>query len=112
MNSIHRIGLTISGLAGVMTIAGAIGLQNYSIGLTAAQAAAAQPAADTQGSNPTSSPTALDPETIYVNPAATPQVITITNTPPPTRGRHHRTTSGVPAPTYGGDDGGNDGGGD
>jgi hypothetical protein len=109
MNSIHRIGLTIAGLAGVMTIATAVGLQGYSSGLTAAQAAAAQPAADTQGASPTANPTALDPETIYVNPAATPAIITITNTPPPTRGRHRPV---VTVPAYNGDDGGNDGGGD
>jgi hypothetical protein len=46
-----------------------------------AQAAAADPAAYA----PTSDPTSLDAQTIYVNPVPTPKVVTVVHTPRPAK---------------------------
>jgi len=108
MNSIHRIGLTIAGVAGALTIACALAVQGFATNLAAAQGR--QPAAETQSaSDPTSDPTALDPQTIYVNPAATPQIITVIHTPKPTR---RPVVTSVPNQGWGDDGGNDDGGGD
>ena len=107
MNSIHRIGLTIAGVAEALTIAGALAVQGFATSLVAAQgqpAAAAQATAD-----PTTGPTALDPQTIYVNPAPTPRIVTVIHTPKPTR---RPVVPSVPNQGWGDDGGGNDGGGD
>jgi hypothetical protein len=45
MNSIHRIGLTIAGVAGALTMVGALAVQGYASDVAAAQAAAAPQAA-------------------------------------------------------------------
>ncbi len=70
MKSIHRVGVTIAGLATAATVAGAFVLQGYS----SAQAAAQQ--ANAQAAQATSS---LAPEIVYVRPVPTPQ----TQTQPP-----------------------------
>ena len=114
MNSIHRIGLTLAGVAGALTMAGALAIQGYASDQAAARATPAQQAAaKTQGTDPTVDPTALDPETIYVNPALTPAVITVIHTAPPTRTRRQPNPPVIHiiVPGYGEGDGG-DGGGD
>ena len=81
MNSIHRIGVTIAGLATVATLGGAFVAQGY---LAAQQAAAASTAQANATSNSTADPSgALGPETIYVNPAPSAAVIHVTQTAPP-----------------------------
>jgi hypothetical protein len=114
MNSIHRIGLTIAGVAGALTMAGALAIQGYASDQAAAQATPAQQAAaETQGATgPTADPTALDPETVYVNPAPTPAVITVIQTAPPTRTRRQANPPVIHiiVPGYGEGDGGDGGG--
>ena len=103
MNSIHRIGLTVAGLAGALTIAGALAVQGFATSMAAAQGG--QSAAFTQGADPTADPTALDPQTVYVNPAATPQIITVIHTPKPTR---RPVVTSAPNQGWSDDDGGGD----
>ena len=86
MNSIHRIGVTIAGLATVATVAGAFVVQGYVAGEQAAQAVA-------QATAP------LTPRLVYVNPVPTPQPIP-TAQPPQVI---HVVVGGF------GDDGGSDG---
>jgi hypothetical protein len=111
MNSIHRIGLTIAGFAGALTMAGALAVQGYANDMSAAQATAAPQAAAQARSNPTADPTALDPETIYINPAPAPSIITFTITPPPSRTRRapKPPVIHIIVPSSGGDDGGEGG---
>jgi hypothetical protein len=80
MNSIHRIGVTIAGLATVATVGGAFVAQGYMTAQKAAADATAQTSAQTSAtSDPTADPTAtLDPEIIYVNPVPSPAVIHVT----------------------------------
>lgn len=84
MNSIHRVGLVIAGLVAVLTVGGALAVQNFVAGAsqTAASAASSTP--------PTAAPTevqtdapSLDPQVIYVEPADTPATVTVTLTPAP-----------------------------
>ena len=105
MNSIHRTGVAIAGLMAMAVMATAVFLQGGGSRDTVAQAAAADPAAYA----PTSDPTSLDTQTIYVNPVPTPKVVTVVHTPPP--GKRAKATQQVihivvPGPT--GDDGGGD----
>jgi hypothetical protein len=102
MNSIHRIGVTIAGLATVVTVAGAFVAQGY----VAAQQAAAEATAQATAANPTANPTMdLAPQTIYINPLPTPPVVTVTAPPANKPPVIHVV---VPAPA-GGDDEGSDG---
>jgi hypothetical protein len=113
MNSIHRIGLTIAGVAGALTMVGALAVQGYANDVAAAQATVAPQAAGTQApTDPTTDPTALDPETIYINPAPAPSIITVTITPPPSKTRRQPKPPVVHiiVPSSGGDDGGEGGG--
>jgi hypothetical protein len=83
MNTIHRLGLVVSGATAVLTVGAALVVQGY----TGAQQTA-QAAAPSQIAAPTDAPTAepsLDPSVIYVLPQATPPVITITTTAPPAK---------------------------
>jgi hypothetical protein len=97
MRSIHRVGLTIAGIVAALAVAGAFVVDGYlSAQTAAAQATAAQQAATAAA---TLQPT-LDPQTIYIQPAATPPVLTQPSPPvlqpiPPFR-------------VEGGDDGGGD----
>ena len=67
MNSIHRMGLTIAGVATALTVAGAFVAQGYS----AAQQARAQSDSATTAVTIAATPT-LPPQIFYVNPAPTP----------------------------------------
>ena len=110
MNSIHRVGVTVAGLATVATIAGAFVAQGYlSAQQTAAQAsaqaaalvAAAATATDTPQPpatpDPTADPTAsVSPQIIYVNPAPTPKTV---HTAPRQPQRPAATRKPAPAPT-------------
>lgn len=83
MNSTHRVGVTIATVVTAATVAAALGIRSY----VAAQDAAAQAreqalTAVPQAVDPTAS---LAPETIYVNPLPTPEVIHVTQTAPPAR---------------------------
>ena len=117
MNSIHRIGVALAGLATVATVGGAVVAQGY----LAAQDEAARNAAAANAMvnvDPTADPTteatpdptvSLDPETIYINPMPTPPVIKITAPPvkkPPVV--HVVTPARTPPPLWQGDDGGSD----
>jgi hypothetical protein len=70
VKSFHRIGATIAGLATTAIVAGVFVAQGY---VAAVQATATSAA--------TSAPT-LGPEIVYVNPAPTPAVIQVQQTPP------------------------------
>ena len=80
MNQIHRIGLSVAGVAAALTVAGALVMDGYvTAGKDLAQATASQqdPTAITTV-EPAASPTpSVDPLTIYVRPApaVTPPVI-------------------------------------
>ena len=110
MNSIHRLGLIVSGAAAVLTVGTALVVQGY----TGAQQTA-QAANPSQMAVPTDTPAAtpsLDPSVIYVLPQATPPVITITKPAPPVKAAVppappviHIT---VTAPPGGDDNGGDD----
>lgn len=91
MNSIHRIGVTIAGLATVATLAGAFVVQGY----VAAQQAEAQATAQATV-QATASPA---PQVIYVNPVPTPQTPAPVQQPPVIH---------VVVPGFGDDGGGSD----
>ena len=101
MNSIHRTGVAIAGLMAIAVMATAVFLQGGARD-TVTQAAAADPAAYA----PTSDPTSLDTQTIYVNPAETPKVVTVVHTPPPgKRAKPTQQVIHITVPAPGGDDG-------
>jgi hypothetical protein len=82
MNSIHRTGATISGFVAILTVAGALAARSFVSPAGVAAVASQPPAAATAA--PTDAPTpSLDPQTIYVRPAATPEIVTVTQTNPP-----------------------------
>jgi hypothetical protein len=81
MNSIHRVGLTIAGLATAAVVSGTFVVQGY-VAAQQAQAKATEQATAQATQQPTTDPT-LGPETIYVNPVPTPQTIHVTQTAPP-----------------------------
>jgi hypothetical protein len=109
MNSIHRVGVTVAGLATMATMAGAFIVQGYMAAQQAgAQATAQASAAADQTTDPTTDPTeSLAPQTIYVNPVPTPQVIKATAQPVPAPAQKPPVIHVVvPAPGGGDDDGG------
>lgn len=110
MSHIHRTGLIVAGLAAVLMVAGTLVADGYQ----GAQRAAAIATSGQQGT-PTETPTdSTAPETIYVNPAPTPDTVTITNTAPPQPGSQGTAPVihvVVPNPA-GGDDGAESGGDD
>jgi hypothetical protein len=79
MSSIHRAGLAIASLVTVATVAGAYGVRGY---VAAQDAAATASPAALAAADPTVDPT-LAPETIYVNPLPTPQIVQATQTAQP-----------------------------
>lgn len=99
MSSIHRIGVTIAGLATAVVVAGVFVAQGY----VAAQQATPQETAQAAGR--AAGGATLAPETVYVNPAPTPPVIRVTQTSPPGQ----PPVVHVIVPSQGGDDGGSDG---
>ena len=103
MNSIHRVGVTIAGFATIATVAGAFVVQGYTAAQHAAQSTAQAPAAVAPTADPTET---LGPQTIYVNPVPTPQVIHSTPAPGPA-GRPP--VVHVVVPGFGGDDDGGSG---
>ena len=90
MNSIHRLGVTIAGLATVLTVAGAFVAQGY----VAAQQASAQATAQAAASAP---------QIVYINPVPTAPPAPPTPTPQPQQVIHVIVGGG------GDDGGGNDG---
>jgi hypothetical protein len=71
MNSIHRIGLTVAGVATALVVAGAFVVDGY----TSAMATQNQAAADAATQAPATdspSPEPLQPTIVYVRPAPTP----------------------------------------
>jgi hypothetical protein len=85
MNQIHRIGLSVAGVAAALTVAGALVMDGYvTAGKDLAQATASQqdPTAITTV-GPAASPTpSVDPLTIYVRPAPIPPVTHVTKPAP------------------------------
>jgi hypothetical protein len=76
MNSMHRLGVTIAGIATVATVAGAFVAQGYvAAQQTTIHATATSPALVAMAP--------LAPEIVYVNPLPSPQVIHVTQTQPP-----------------------------
>ncbi len=94
MNSIHRLGVTIAGLATVLTVAGAFVAQGY----VAAQQASAQATAQA-----TAQAAASAPQIVYINPMPTAPPAPPTPTPQPQQVIHVIVGGG------GDDGGGNDG---
>jgi len=79
MNSIHRLGASVAAVAAVATVAGALFVQAY----TSGQQAAARTTAQTTVANAASGTTPpLGPQIVYVNPAPSPQVVTVTQAQP------------------------------
>jgi hypothetical protein len=106
MNSIHRTGLAIAGVVALLVLASAVLIQSYVAGGSAQ--AAASPSPEATDTATATDATALDPETVYINPVPTAAIITVVHTPKPT---HRRPAAPpihivVPGPT--GDDGGGD----
>lgn len=97
MNSIHRIGVTIAGLATVGTVAAAFVVQGY---VTADQTAH-QPVAQASSTATPGATATLGPEIVYVNPIPSPAVVHITQTQPPVAAPP---VIHVVVPTVGGDD--------
>jgi hypothetical protein len=100
MSSVHRVGLTIAGLATTVLVAGVFVIQGY----VSAQQAAATASANT--ATPTAAPTAtptVEPKTIYIDPVPTPSVISITQTAPPAANQKPPVVH-VVVPATGGDD--------
>jgi hypothetical protein len=120
MNSIHRVGVTIAGLATVATVTGAFVVQGYLSALhTGAKATQQASVTSDVTTDPTMDPTAqatpdLGPQTIYINPVPTPHVIHVTKPaprpkqPPVTHApAPNPNPSRTPRPSFG-DDGGFD----
>jgi cytoskeletal protein RodZ len=105
MNSIHRVGLGIAGLVAVLVMAVAVFVQG-SIGGSTAQAQA--PDQNSSDSAAATDATALDPETIYINPVPTAPVITVIHTPRPARRKAAAPVIHVIVPSQTSDDGGSD----
>ena len=85
MNQIHRLGLGVAGVAAIFTVAGALVVDGYATAnQDVAQATANQQApTDMRTIEPTASPTQnADPLTIYVKPAPTPPVTSVTKPAP------------------------------
>ncbi len=99
MESIHRIGVAVAGLATVVVVAGAFVAQGYAAGQQAAAQAQAQSGMIAGGASN------LAPLTIYVSPAGTPSTIRVTQTSPPAQ---QPQVIHVIVPSAGGDDGGTD----
>lgn len=72
MNTIHRAGLTIAGLATAVVVAGAFVAQGYAAAQQAIPSVAPVAAAPTLG-----------PEIVYMNPAPTPALVRVTQTAQP-----------------------------
>ena len=107
MNSIHRIGMAIAGMATVATVAGAFIIEGYTSAQHTAAQATAQASA-TATADPTPDPTvSLEPQTIYINPMPTPAIIRVVKPAPKVR-KPPVVHIVVTAPPGGGDDGGND----
>jgi hypothetical protein len=96
MNSIHRVGVTIAGVATAVVVAGAFVAQGYA----AAQQAQQQATQAATAQALTGASTV--PQIVYVNPQPTPQQTMLQATLPPPPVIH------VVVPGYGGDDGGSD----
>lgn len=102
MNSIHRMGVAIAGLVAMAVIATAVFLQGGGSRDALAQAAAADSATDA----PTSDPTSLDAQMIYINPVPTPEVVTVVHTPRPAkRAKATQPVIHIVVPGPAGDDG-------
>jgi hypothetical protein len=110
MNSIHRVGMTIAGIATVATVAGAFVAQGYIESKPAATQTPTSTPTETATADPTPDPTMdLAPQTIYVNPLPTPPVIHVTKPAPVVRPPKKPPVIHIVVPTPGGgDDGGND----
>ncbi|MGA2514146.1 MAG: hypothetical protein ABSG37_11075 [Candidatus Limnocylindrales bacterium] len=118
MSSIHRTGLTIAAATAALTMAGAVAVQGYSSSQIATAPNAGAQGARVAAADASAAPS-LEPEIVYVNPAPTPAIITVTQTAPPVSGRAGAAgpqTIHVVVPGHaGGDDhngGHNQGGGD
>jgi hypothetical protein len=99
MNSIHRFGLFIAGLATAVAVGGAFVVQGY-VAAQQAVASAAPPAAAANvvaTPDPAASPS-LDPQIVYVAPVPSPRTITV---PAPVKPGTNTSgnTSGGPAAT-------------
>jgi hypothetical protein len=105
MSSVHRVGLTIAGLATTVLIAAVFVVQGYVSAQQAAATASANAATPTPA--PTATPT-LEPRTIYIDPVPTPSVISITQTAPPAARQKPPVVHVVVPSTGGDDDGGHD----
>ena len=85
MNQIHRIGLSVAGVAAALTVAGALVMDGYvTAGKDLAQVTASQqdPTAITTVEPAASPTTSVDPLTIYVRPAPIPPVTHVTKPAP------------------------------
>jgi hypothetical protein len=99
MNSIHRIGLVIAGLATAVAVGGAFVVQGY-VAAQRAVASAAPPAAAANvvtTPDPTASPS-LDPQIVYVAPVPSPVTITVPGPAKP-GAKTPASTPNVPAAT-------------
>jgi type II secretory pathway pseudopilin PulG len=84
MNGIHRVALTVAGMATLATVGGAFAAQGYVEAQQAAQAAESERAAQQAAADlaaRTLPP--LSDQIIYVNPQPTPQVINVVQTAEP-----------------------------
>jgi hypothetical protein len=121
MNSIHRIGLAIAGLATVLVVGGALVVDGYiSAQKIASEATAsptqADPTAVPLTDAPTPTPT-IEPQIIYVESAPTPAIITVSKPAAPAIPAVPKAVPQatppvihviVPGPTGGDDNGGGD----
>jgi hypothetical protein len=82
MNSIHRLGLAIAAVAAALTVAGALAVAGRIGAQVATSEATPIPGTAASAPETTATPT-LQPLTIYVRPAATPGIVTITGTAAP-----------------------------
>jgi hypothetical protein len=83
MNTIHRIGLAVAGIATMLAVAGALVVDGY-LGAMSAQAQASNSASAAPTDSPTDTPTdtpSLAPVTVYVIPAPTPTVQIVNSYP-------------------------------
>jgi hypothetical protein len=102
MNSIHRVGLLIAGLATVLTVGAAFVISGYTSAQRAAASAAAPVVADALTSTATPVPTAspsLDPQIVYIAPVPSPGVVHVTAPANTTTGGAAAGTPAGPAPT-------------
>ena len=112
MNSIHRVGATIAGAVAILMVAGALLVEGYvSTRTAAAQPTPTQIAATDAPTDAATATPSLEPQTIYIQPGPSPEVVTITQTAPPVIQSKPLAPPPVihvivPAPPGTGDDGG------